>query len=125
LQHTNADAERIGKEQFASLCRAIGVQEVEDSEELHFLPFVAKVALGKASEKNGKTYDARPEIKRYFFNTDNNGNPIDLPEPSIDANQPSPAAKAPPANDNKPAARPAASAASPTGRTTPWGQKKA
>lgn len=122
LQHTNPDAERIGQEQFASLCRAVGVDAVDDSEELHFLPFVAKVALGKASEKNGKTYEARAEIKRYFFNTDNNGNAIDLPEPAIDAVQPTPAAKAPAANDNRPAPaqRQAAAAGGAPAKKNPW-----
>jgi hypothetical protein len=125
LEHNSADAQRIGQQQFASLCRAIGMDGVEDSEELHFHAFMAYIALGKEStnKKTGKTYAARAEIKKYFFATDDQGNAIELPAPEIDANQPAPAA-----NDNKPAARAAAPAASAAGRPAatgakPWGKK--
>lgn len=115
LEHSNADAQRIGQAQFASLCRAIGKSEVEDSEDLHFHVFTAKIGLGKPS-KDGK-YPARAEIKRYFFEDEG-----ELPEPAIDAVQPTstPAAandnRRPAANDN---ARPAAAAAT-AGKKNPW-----
>jgi hypothetical protein len=121
LENANPTAQEIGQKQFASLCRAIGVDSVDDSEELHFHSFAAKVGLGKA--QNG--YAARAEIKKYFFPTDDQGNAIDLPDPEIDAVQPTkPAA----ANDNRPASRaPAgqqqAAAAKPAG-SRPWGAKK-
>lgn len=113
LENANAQAQEIGQRQFASLCRAIGVDAVEDSEELHFRVFTAKIGLGKPS-KDGK-YPARAEIKKYYFPDEGN-----LPEPAIDANQP---ARPAPANDNRPApaaAKPAAAAA-PAGRR-PWGK---
>jgi hypothetical protein len=115
LENANPTAQEIGQKQFASLCRAIGLSEVSDSEELHFHGFTAKVGLGKA--QNG--YAARAEIKRYHYEDEG-----DIPEPAIDANQP---AKAPAAaNDNRPASRaPAqsqAAAAKPTG-SRPWGKK--
>lgn len=62
------------------------MQEVEDSEELHFKAFTAKIGLGKPS-KDGQ-YPARAEIKRYYFPDQG-----DVPEPAIDAEQP--------ANDNR------------------------
>lgn len=116
LENSNPQAQEIGQRQFASLCRAIGVDAVSDSEELHFRAFTAKIGLGKPS-KDGQ-YPARAEIKTYFFPDTGN-----VPEPEIDANQP---AKAPDANDNRPApaqaaARPAAAAA---GGSRPWGAKK-
>lgn len=111
LEHKNAQAQEIGQRQFASLCRAIGVSEVEDSEELHFKVFTARVGLGKPS-KDGQ-YPARAEIKKYYFPDEGN-----VPQPSIDANQPRVAA-----NDNRPAAandnKPAAAAAA--GKKRPWG----
>jgi hypothetical protein len=114
LENANAQAQEIGQKQFASLCRAIGVDSVDDSEELHFRAFRAKIGLGKPS-KDGK-YPARAEIKRYFFPDEGN-----LPEPAIDANQP---AKAPaPANDNRPAAQQQAARPAATGNR-PWGSKK-
>ncbi|TDH35690.1 DUF669 domain-containing protein [Pseudohoeflea suaedae] len=113
LEHNNPKAQEIGQRQFAQLCRAIGhTERVDDSEELHFRAFMAKVGLGKPS-KDGQ-YPARAEIKKYYYPDEGN-----LPNPAIDDNQP-----APPANDNraaaKPAARPAAAAAAGTKR--PWGK---
>lgn len=122
LENKSTIAQEIGQKQFASLCRAIGVQEVEDSEELHFKPYFVKVGLGKAS-KDGQ-YAARAEIKKYYFEDEGA-----LPEPAVDAVQPAtaPATKATkPANDNRPAAanqnaKPAAAAAG--GARRPWGAK--
>jgi hypothetical protein len=115
LEHKNAQAQEIGQKQFARLCRAIGVSEVEDSEELHFKAFTAKIGLGKPS-KDGQ-YPARAEIKKYYFPDEGN-----VPHPSIDANQP--VAQARPANDNRPAAansnKPAPAAAA-AGKKRPWG----
>lgn len=108
LENKNAQAQEIGQRQFASLCRAIGVQEVSDSEDLHFKAFTAKIGLGKPS-KDGQ-YPARAEIKTYYFPDQGN-----VPEPAIDATQPARAAandnRQPAANDN---ARPAAA------KKTPW-----
>ncbi|RVN04080.1 DUF669 domain-containing protein [Sinorhizobium meliloti] len=111
LENQNPVAQEIGQKAFASLCRAIGVSSVEDSEDLHFHAFTAKIGLGKA--QNG--YPARAEVKRYYFEDEGN-----VPEPAIDAVQPTPAAA--PANDNRQAAaRPAAAAASAGGaRKNPW-----
>lgn len=112
LENANPDAQRIGQAQFASLCRAIGLDSVSDSEELHFRAFTAKIALGKPS-KDGQ-YPARAEIKKYEF-----PDLGDVPEPSIDANQP---VRSAPANDNRQAAARPAAAAAPAGgaRKNPW-----
>lgn len=112
LENTNPQAQEIGQRQFASLCRAVGVSAVKDSEDLHFHAFTAKVGLGKA--QNG--YAARAEIKRYFFEDEGN-----VPEPAIDANQPTPAPA--PANDNRPAPVAVQAAAKPAG-AKPWGARK-
>ncbi|WP_457659558.1 DUF669 domain-containing protein [Sinorhizobium medicae] len=111
LENQNPQAQEIGQKQFASLCRAIGVSEVNDSEDLHFHAFTAKIGLGKA--QNG--YPARAEVKRYYFEDEGN-----VPEPAIDAVQPTPAAT--PANDNRQAAARPAAAAAPAGgaRKNPW-----
>jgi len=115
LENPSAQAQEIGQRQFAALCRAIGVHEVEDSEDLHFRSFTVKVGLGKPS-KDGQ-YPARAEIKKYFFPDEG-----DLPEPAIDLEQPAAAPRhandnrAPAANDN----RQAAPAAAATGKKRPW-----
>lgn len=85
------------------------MQEVEDSEELHFKAFTAKIGLGRPS-KDGQ-YPARAEIKKYFFPDQG-----DVPEPAIDSEQPKAASKPAPANDNKPA---------PAAGKRPWGQRAA
>lgn len=116
LENPSPQAQEIGQRQFASLCRAIGVNDVEDSEDLHFKSYTAKIGLGKPS-KDGQ-YPARAEIKRYYF-----PDADEIPAPGIDDAQPKPAA-----NDNRPAARPAAAqqagAAKPAG-SRPWGAKRA
>lgn len=120
LENSNPKAQEIGQKQFASLCRAIGIQSVNDSEELHLRAFVAKVGRGKPSVgKDGKNYPGRAELRRYYFPDE------EIPEIGIDEIQP--AEEAPvAANDNKPAtpaaaAKPAAAAAAPAGRR-PWGK---
>jgi hypothetical protein len=118
LENESAQAQEIGQKQFASLCRAIGVASVDDSEELHFKEYVVRVALGKPS-KDGQ-YPARAEIKRYYFPDEG-----DPPEPAIDEVQPAtkPVAannnQRPAANDNRTAAAPAKAA---TGQRRPWGK---
>lgn len=122
LENANAQAQEIGQRQFASLCRAIGVQSVEDSEDLHFRSFTVKIGLGKPSKEKdahgNPAYPARAEIKRYFFPDEGN-----VPEPEIDAVQPVKAAndnRAPAANDNRQqASKPAAAAAG----SRPWGKR--
>lgn len=113
LENPNAQAQEIGQKQFASLCRAVGVSDCEDSEDLHFKAFTVKIGLGKPS-KDGQ-YPARAEIKRYFFEDEG-----DVPEPAVDEVQP----KAP-ANDNRAASRPASTPSKPTATpgSRPWGRK--
>lgn len=116
LENKSAVAQEIGQRAFASLCRAVGVAEVEDSEALHFITYTATVKLGKPS-KDGQ-YPARAEIKRYWFEDEGN-----VPEPAIDDVQPTaPPAndnRAAPANDNRTAAAPKAAVAG--GKKRPWG----
>lgn len=103
--HPNADAQRIGNDQFQRLLRAVDRQEFGDEEDLDVLRFVtfrATVGMGKDSkEKNADgspVYPARNEIKRYWFPDQGNA-------PEIGITGPAPAK---PANDNRPATRPAA-----------------
>lgn len=114
IENPNSQAQEIGQRQFASLCRAIGITEVEDSEQLHFHRYVVKVKLGKPS-KDGQ-YPARAEIATYYFPDQGN-----VPEPAIDENQPTRVQA--PANDNRAAARPAAqqqAAAGGSAKKRPW-----
>lgn len=119
LENPNPQAQEIGQRQFAALCRAIGVQQVEDSDELHFKSFTAKIGMGKASA-DGK-YPARNEIKRYYFPDEGNVPEagIDTVQPPAAANDNNPSQKA--ANDNQPAEQ--QQAATGTAGRRPWGAK--
>lgn len=112
LENKNAQAQEIGQRQFASLCRAMEIGEVDDTDDILFKSFMVKVALGKPS-KDGQ-YPARAEPKRYWYPDEGN-----VPEPAIDDNQPKK-----PANDNRPAAsndnKPAQAAAGGK-KSRPWG----
>jgi hypothetical protein len=122
LEHREADKQERGQKDFAKLCRAIWGAEVpivEDTEQLHFLPFVARVKKGEAGvSKAGRAYKARNSIQKYFYPDEG-----PLPEPAIDEVQPATKAAAannnqrPAANQNAPAAKPAA-----TGNR-PWAKK--
>lgn len=116
LENPNAQAQEIGQKQLASLCRAIGLSEIEDSDELHFQRFVAKVGLSKERKVGDKVYSPRNEVKRFYF-----PDADDMPEIGITvplaANDNRASAK--PANDN----RPAPTQQKPAGR--PWGKRAA
>lgn len=104
IENPNSTAQQIGQKELASLCRAVELSEIEDSESLHFITFTAKVGL----EKPQPGYAQRNKILRFYFPDEG-----DLPEPAIDDNQPKAAPT--PANDNRPAAAPAKAAGS-----RPW-----
>lgn len=128
INNKSTQAEEIGRKQFASLCRAVGKEDIQDTDEICFIGYTARVGLGKPS-KDGQ-YAAKNEIKRYYFPDED-----DNPEPAIDENQPAP----PAANNNKPQRRAANDNKSPSGsagsgsassntaagggKSRPWGNK--
>lgn len=126
LENKSATAQEIGQKEFACMRRAVGIDEVEDTEELHFRAYTIKLGLGKPSKKlnsdGSPQYPARMEVKRYYFADEG-----PLPVPALDAAQP---ARTTPvaANNNRPAAnnnRPADAAAAKPAGSKPWGAKKA
>lgn len=50
LDNPNQQAVKIAQESLAKLCNAIGVDEVNDSEDLHDQPFVAEVGIDKKDD---------------------------------------------------------------------------
>lgn len=120
LQHPNSQVQEIGQRQFACLLRSLELTDApEDSDELHFISFMARIGMGKDSkEKNADgspKYAARNEIKKYFYPDEGN-----LPTPKADA----PPAVAnenrrPAANDNRQQTQ---ADAKPAGRR-PWGNR--
>jgi hypothetical protein len=117
LENPNSQAQEIGQKQLASLCRAVGLSEIEDSEELHFQRFTAKVGLSKERKVGDKVYSPRNEVKRFYFPDADDMPEIGATGP-VAANDNKPASRA--ANDNKPAPAQATGAA---GKSRPWGKK--
>lgn len=120
INHHDPSFQERGNRDFSRLCRAIGYDEesegvLEDSEALHYRPFMAKVKDSPAGvSKAGKPYKAKNTFALFYYPDEGN-----LPTPVVTGK---PAA----ANDNKPAAR-AAAAAAPQQRAAgarPWGGKK-
>jgi hypothetical protein len=64
IRNQNADAQRIAQRALADLCLAVGLGAIRDSEELHFKPFVGRVAIrqdksGQYGPQNTVRYKAR------------------------------------------------------------------
>lgn len=109
IVNKSAQAQEIGQRELASLCRACGIASIEDSEELHFIAFKAKVKIGKPS-KDGQ-YPARNEIARFYYPDEG-----DVPE-SKPAPKPNPSTARSTQNGGSAATKPAAAGA------RPWGKK--
>lgn len=62
LIHTNEKAVAIANRTLRDICNAIGVMEIEDSEELHGKEFLARVVIGEARGD----YPAQNEVKKYL-----------------------------------------------------------
>lgn len=66
LQNKNPVAVEIGYKTLSSICHAVGVIQVADSQQLHGRPLQAKVSLRAAGPgADGKHYDASNEVKGY------------------------------------------------------------
>ena len=98
LYHSNPQTAEIAHRQLSAICHVIGVFKVQDSQQLHNIPFIVEVGLQKGEEAAQKGYT---EVKKVF---DINGN-----EPGK-AGQGAPAAQ--------PAQQPAAQ---PQGNAPAWG----
>ena len=47
FQHPKAEAQRIGQEELARICKAVGVGKLDDTAQLHNLPMMITVAIDK------------------------------------------------------------------------------
>lgn len=118
IEHPNVQAQEIGQKELASLCRAMSIDSVEDTDDLKFHSFTAKVGMGKPSKEkdaNGvPTHAAKNEIKRFFYPDQG-----DVPQPEITGPVTRPAAndnRRTAANDNKPATSTSSE------KKRPWGK---
>lgn len=60
LNNPNPTAVEIAQDQLADICRAVGVGELNDTEDLHFKPLAVKVAVKRSAE-----YGDGNECKRF------------------------------------------------------------
>jgi len=84
IQHAdgqdNKQFAKFGKPMFDRLCRAVDVPEPEDTDDLLFKTFVAKVGISKGGDKpGGGKYSDKNEIKTFFYDDE----PDKMPEVGI------------------------------------------
>jgi hypothetical protein len=61
LANPNATAVKIAQAQLSAICHAVGVMQLQDSEQLHDIPLLVKVGI----EKNKETDELTNKIKGY------------------------------------------------------------
>ena len=62
LDNPNAQAVKIAQESLARLCAALGVDEVNDSEQLHDRPFIAEVGIDKKDNTRNVIWGYQPAL---------------------------------------------------------------
>ena len=114
LYHSNPQTAEIAHRQLSAICHCVGVFNVQDSSQLHNIPFIIEVGLQKGEEAAQKGYT---EVKKVF---DINGNEPGKAGQGAPAAQPQqqPAAQGGGAWGGQPAQQPAAQ---PQGNAPDWG----
>lgn len=74
-ENQNAKAQQIGREELASLCKAVGVTELEDTVQLHNLPLVITVGV----DRNDPTKNV---VKAYKAKAAQTAQPAQKPQAS-------------------------------------------
>lgn len=66
MQNKNPVAVEIGYKTLSAICHAVGIIQVQDSQQLHNRPFAIKVSLRPAGPgADGKMYEASNDVKGY------------------------------------------------------------
>jgi len=60
LDNLSQQTVKIAQEQLARLCMAVGLDEIEDSEELHDRAFIATVGIDKKDATRNVIWDYKP-----------------------------------------------------------------
>ena len=100
LNHSNAQASEIAQRELSAICRAVGRMTIEDSEQLHDIPMIVKVAYIPPKDQ----WPEKNQIKQW---RPMNG------VTAAPASTPAPAAKAPPRPATPPSAAPSVPKAPP------------
>lgn len=62
LDNPNHQAVKIAQESLARLCAALGVDEVEDSEQLHDRAFIAEIGIDKKDSTRNVIWNYKPAM---------------------------------------------------------------
>ncbi|GJD31446.1 hypothetical protein PMNALOAF_2705 [Methylobacterium adhaesivum] len=85
IRHDNPVAQKIGQEQLSALCRATGVRQVTNTDQLLYQPFWANLGVENYKASNGDDR-SRNIVKKYHFEEDT-APPVDKPAPTPPAAQ--------------------------------------
>jgi hypothetical protein len=91
LINPNPTAEEIAQRTLSAICHAVGKLQVADSEELHFLPMVVKVAVKPNGYNEVKGYKPVKQVAAASTPTAANG-PTPTPPTAAPQTRPAPAA---------------------------------
>ena len=133
LYHSNPQTAEIAHRQLSAICHCVGVFNVQDSGQLHNIPFIIEVGLQKGEEAAQKGYT---EVKKVF---DINGNEPGKAGQGAPAAQPQQQPAQGGFGQQQPAAQPQGNApawgggqpaqqqpqGAPAGNTPAWGQQPA
>ena len=63
-QHPNQEAQRIGQQTLATICKAVGIAQLNETEQLHNIPLMITVALDKDDQTRNviRKYAAKPRV---------------------------------------------------------------
>ena len=123
---------KFGKPQFDRLCRAVGVPEPQDTDDLLFKSFTVKIGVNPGQDKKdsaGKVvgkYDDKNEIKHFYYTDDDATE--EVPAPGVITTPAGKSEPTKPANDNGARSTGNGGSAATTGapaKKTPWGKKDA
>ena len=115
LYHSNPQTAEIAHRQLSAICHVIGVFNVQDSQQLHNIPFIVEVGLQKGEEAAQKGYT---EVKKVF---DINGNEPGKAGQGAPAAQPQQQPAQGGFGQQQPAQQPQQPAAQPQGNAPAWG----
>ena len=115
LYHSNPQTAEIAHRQLSAICHCVGVFNVQDSGQLHNIPFIIEVGLQKGEEAAQKGYT---EVKKVF---DINGNEPGKAGQGAPAAQPQQQPAQGGFGQQQPAQQPQQPAAQPQGNAPAWG----
>ena len=81
IQNQNQIAQEIGQKQLSALCHAVGVLQVQDTEQLHNIPVVVKLGV-----KSDPQYGPQNEVKGYKAATEGS-KPVSAPQAAAPVQQ--------------------------------------